>query len=85
MPHFSSIPTERRDKFYDQIQTLLWKKFTTRRYVLEDVRWRNLGIYRGSDGLEVPVFYDLETVREYSEEKDMDWVEMAMKNLYNLE
>jgi hypothetical protein len=35
--------------------------------------------------VEVPVLYDLETVRKRSEEKDMDWVEMAMRNLYILE
>jgi hypothetical protein len=62
MPHFSSIPTERRDDFREQIHTLLREKFANERYVHEDVRWRNLGIYRGSDGVEVPVLYDLETV-----------------------
>jgi hypothetical protein len=85
MPHFSSIPIERRDEFCDQIQILLWEKFINRGYVHGDVRWRNIGIYRESSGVEVPVLYDLETVREYSEETDMNWIEMTIKNLYNLE
>jgi hypothetical protein len=41
---------------------------------------------RISGGEKVPVLsiYDFESVRQYSEERDINWIDMAMKELYDI-
>lgn len=81
MPHFPSIPIDKRRDYIESIRHLLESpKFGTR-YVHNDVRWRNIGLYKQSDGNVIPVLYDLESVVIYSEEEHMGWIDEAMRKL----
>lgn len=52
------------------------------------MEWRNIGFYAGKKGKNaeesenVPVLYDLESVRSYVEAKDSQWIETTMRQLY---
>ena len=83
MPHFCSIPFASRGAFLYLIENMMRKKFFERRLVHCDVKWRNIGFYAGKDGSkdQVPVLYDLESVRNYVHEKDEHWIQNAMIQL----
>eukprot|EP01036_Dinobryon_divergens_P031254 gene31254-40622_t len=83
MPHFCSIPFASRGAFLYLIENMMGKKFFERRLVHCDVKWRNIGFYAGKDGSkdQVPVLYDLESVRNYAHEKDEHWIQNAMIQL----
>ena len=81
MAHFSTIAEERRSDFANAIEELLRKSFQEKGYIHSDVRWRNLGIHK-TDGIEVPVLYDLDAVEKYDEAEHGDWVKKAMSKLF---
>lgn len=83
MPHFCSIPENRREDYRDEIYQLLVTKFEANELVHQDVRWRNIGVYLKKDGDSVVVLYDLQSVRPFSSQIDpKDWTFQAVENLY---
>ena len=85
MPHFCSIPVTARDSFRPLIEEMMRNRFLRIGLVHCDVKWRNIGFYMEKKKAAmgpVPVLYDLESVRSYSHEKDEQWVENAMMQLY---
>jgi len=60
---------------------MLINKFHDKGLVHDDVKWRNIGFY-AKHGLDIPVLYDLHSVREYKQDQDIEWIEKAMKYLY---
>lgn len=83
MPHFCSIPEDQREMYRDGIHHLLTKKFQNNSLIHDDVKWRNIGIYLKENGESVLVLYDLQSVRTISAEKNQNWIEHAISNLYN--
>jgi hypothetical protein len=80
MPHFCSVKVEDREMYKESIEKLLKERFHDRSYIHQDVRWRNIGFYI-EDDVNVPVLYDLESVRKIDDQND-SWVEIAINNLY---
>jgi hypothetical protein len=81
MPHFSTILEARRQEFKEPLRRLLNEKFVSQKLVHDDVRWRNIGSYVAGDDREHPVVYDLDSVRDATEE-DEGWVDKSIDSLY---
>lgn len=81
MPHFSTIPEGRRPSFKEPLRRLLFSKFESHQLVHADVRWRNIGSYKSGEDGEIPVVYDLDSVRQKAE-GDEGWVERSIDRLY---
>jgi hypothetical protein len=81
MPHFTPVPESRRPAFERSIRDLLTRRFGVD-YIHKDVRWRNIGYYL-RQGEEIPVLFDLESVKQFEQGKDDNWIDIAMMSLYN--
>lgn len=84
MPHFSTVLEHEREQYKDELRDVLTKKFMANRKVHKDVRWRNIGKYRSKDGNVVLVVFDLHDVVDYNEDAHGDWIESAVKSLYDV-
>ena len=81
MPHFCSVTLTDRNMYQESIEALLIERFHSNGYIHQDVRWRNIGFY-ANDGGNVPILYDLETVRELNDQDDPNWIQVAMVKLF---
>jgi hypothetical protein len=79
MPHFSAVPAADRADMLSFVEDAL-RKFDEANVVHRDVKWRNLGRYRGADGAVRVVLYDLGRVRSKTGE-DGAWVDTALQGL----
>ena len=82
MPHFTTVLENERVDYADKIVEVLTAKFQDNRKVHNDVRWRNIGKYRGKCGEVVLVIYDLHGVVDYDDSAHNDWIEKSMQSLY---
>lgn len=78
MPHFSSIPPDKREAKIDLVRETLTVKFAQRGLKHNDVHWRNVGCYLDSAGTERVVVFDLGWIETTV---DTSWVEIACKQL----
>jgi hypothetical protein len=82
MPHFSVIAIDERESFKEKIKDVLTFYFGNT-WVHGDVRWRNIGKYRCHKTNEIlAIVYDLQGAYRYEEDKHIDWIEHAMKSLF---
>ena len=81
MPHFCSVKFQDRELYRESFEALLIEKFHNSGYIHRDVSWRNIGFYM-KDGDNVPVLYDLESVRIFNDKDDARWVENAIVKLF---
>ena len=84
MPHFSTVLEHEREQYKEELRDVLTKKFMGNRKVHKDVRWRNIGKYRSKSGSVVLVVFDLHDVVDYDVDAHGDWIENAVKSLYNV-
>jgi len=82
MPHFSTVPKEEREIYKLEVLKVLREKFVTKSKVHLDVYWRNIGKYITTDGIIEIVIYDLHDVVDYDANIHNNWINNAMKSLY---
>lgn len=83
MPHFATVLEHEREQYKDEVRDVLTRKFMKNGKVHKDVRWRNIGKYRSKDGSIVLVVFDLHDVVNYNVDAHGDWIENALKSLYD--
>ncbi len=83
MPHFSTVLEHERDQYRDELVNVLTSKFMENGKVHRDVCWRNIGKYRSRSGSVMLVVFDLYDVVDYNVDAHGDWIESAVKSLYN--
>jgi hypothetical protein len=81
MPHFSDVPVGERLSCIDQIGITLHEKFKSNGLKHPDVKWRNIGQYRGDDNSKCIVVYDLARMSKGGSEDPGCWVEAALQYL----
>lgn len=84
MPHFSTVLEHEREQYMEDLREVLTSKFMENGKVHRDVRWCNIGKYRSKSGNVVLVVYDLHDVVDYNVDAHGDWIEAAMKSLYDV-
>jgi hypothetical protein len=84
MPHFSTVLEDEREQYKEELRDVLTSKFMGNGKVHKDVRWRNIGKYRSKSGSVVLVLFDLHDVVDYNVDAHGDWIETAVKSLYNV-
>ena len=84
MPHFSTVLEHERGQYRDELVHVLTSKFMENGKVHRDVSWRNVGKYRRRSGSVVLVVFDLHDVVDYNVDAHGDWIEAAVKSLYNV-
>jgi hypothetical protein len=84
MPHFSTVLEHEREQYKEELRDVLTSKFMENGKVHEDVRWRNIGKYKSKDGSVGLVVFDLHDVVDYNVDAHGDWIENAVKSLYDV-
>jgi hypothetical protein len=74
---------DERGRYKEELRDVLTSKFMRNGKVHKDVRWRNIGKYRSKSGSVVLVLFDLHDVVDYNVDAHSDWIETAVKSLYN--
>jgi hypothetical protein len=83
MPHFSTVLEQEREKYKDKLGAVLTTNFMEKHKVHRDVRWRNIGKYMMKSGEVALVVFDLHDVVDYNVDAHVDWINNAMKMLYD--
>lgn len=81
MPHFSTVLEQEREQYRDEVLDVLRNKFAASSKVHKDVRWRNIGKYINRGKVAI-VLFDLYDVFDYDANAHNDWIDKAMKSLY---
>ena len=84
MPHFSTVLENEREQYRDELVDVLTSKFLKNGKVHKDVRWRNIGKYMSKSGSVTLVVFDLHGVVNYNVDAHGDWIETAVKSLYDV-
>jgi hypothetical protein len=84
MPHFSTVLVHEREQYKEELRDVLNSKFMKNGKVHKDVRWSNIGKYRNKSGIVELVVFDLHDVVDYNVDAHGDWIETAVKSLYNV-
>jgi hypothetical protein len=79
LPHFDSPKDRKEVAVLKAIEATLLQDYDKNQFVHHDIAWRNIGIRRNGNKVEVVVF-DMENV-EKKEDSDIGWVEKAMTKL----
>ena len=82
MPHLATVLPEEREKYRNEIEVVL-KVIMEKKKVHKDVRWGNIGKYRGGNGNDKTVVFDLHDVVDYNADPHHTYIEESMESLYS--
>jgi hypothetical protein len=81
MPHFAPVHPKNRGNALPLVRDTLEKHFHANGVKHNDVAWRNIGMFKGTDGTEHAVVFDMSSTS--STKDDNGWVDQAMQHLFD--